>query len=105
MAANSLGGTHNGGKPNHNNEAEELRRYMETGGAQWFGRSMPSAFVFEIPCCTLRACEPLAANLPDWPVRTGSERVGMGRQRKCKISTFQCNVGRHSLLRRMPSRP
>ena len=63
VAANSLGGTHNDGKPNHNKEAEELRKYMESGGAHWFGRSMPSAFVFEIACCTLRACEPLANEL------------------------------------------
>jgi hypothetical protein len=63
VAANSLGGTHNDGKPNRNKEAEELRKYMETGGTQWFGRSMPSAFVFEIACCTLRACEPLADEL------------------------------------------
>jgi hypothetical protein len=63
VAANSLGGTHNDGKRNHNDEAEELRKYMETGGAQWFGRSMPSAFVFEIACCTLRACEPLKEEL------------------------------------------
>jgi hypothetical protein len=63
VAANSLGGTHNDGKPNRNKEAEELRKYMETGGAHWFGRSMPSAFVFEIACCTLRACEPLANEL------------------------------------------
>jgi len=63
VAANSLGGTHNDGKPNRNPEAEELRQYMESGGAQWFGRSMPSAFVFEIAGCTLRACEPLANEL------------------------------------------
>lgn len=63
VAANSLGGTHNDGKPNHNKAAEELRKYMETGGAHWFGRSMPSAFVFDIACCTLRACEPLANEL------------------------------------------
>ncbi|AFJ35470.1 MULTISPECIES: hypothetical protein [Mycobacterium] len=63
VAANSLGGTHNDGKPNRNKEAEELRKYMESGGAHWFGRSMPSAFVFEIACCTLRACEPLADEL------------------------------------------
>jgi hypothetical protein len=63
VAANSLGGTHNNGKPNRNKEAEELRKYMESGESQWFGRSMPSAFVFEIACCTLRACEPLASEL------------------------------------------
>lgn len=63
VAANSLGGTHNDGKPNRNPEAEELRQYMESGGAVWFGRSMPSAFVFEIAGCTLRACKPLADEL------------------------------------------
>lgn len=63
VAANSLGGTHNDGKPNRNKAAEQLRKYMESGGAHWFGRSMPSAFVFEIACCTLRACEPLANEL------------------------------------------
>lgn len=70
VAANSLGGTHNDGKPNRNREAEKLRKYMESGGAQWFGRSMPSAFVFEIACCTIRACEPLAVEL---------ERLGLYR--------------------------
>jgi hypothetical protein len=63
VAANSLGGTHNDGKPNHNKEAEELRKYMETGGSSLFGRSMPAAFVFEIACCTLRACQPIADEL------------------------------------------
>lgn len=63
VAANSLGGTHNDGKPNRNPEAEVLRQYMESGGALWFGRSMPSAFVFEIAGCTLRASEPLANEL------------------------------------------
>ncbi|KAA0083275.1 hypothetical protein CIW52_12630 [Mycolicibacterium sp. P9-64] len=64
VAANSLGGTHNDGLPNRNREAEQLRQYMEQGeGATWFGRSMPSAFVFEIASCTLRACEPLANEL------------------------------------------
>lgn len=63
VAANSLGGTHNDGKPNYNKEAERLRKYMETGGAMWFGRSMPSAFVFEIARCTLRACQPIADEL------------------------------------------
>ena len=63
VAANSLGGTHNDGEPNRNKAAEELRKYMETGGAHWFGRSMPSAFVFEIECFTLRACEPIATEL------------------------------------------
>jgi|GEM_PF-3490462 len=63
VAANSMGGVHNDGRPNWNPQAEELRQYMETGGTQWFGRSMPSAFVFEIACCTLRACEPLADEL------------------------------------------
>jgi hypothetical protein len=63
VAANSLGGTHNDGEPNRNKDAEQLRQYMESGGATWFGRSMPSAFVFEIACCTLRACEPLANEL------------------------------------------
>lgn len=63
VAANSLGGTHNDGKPNRNKKAEELRKYMESGGAHWFGRSMPSAFVFEIACCTLRTCQPLADEL------------------------------------------
>ena len=63
VAANSLGGTHNDGKKNSKKDAEELRQYMESGGAMWFGRSMPAAFVFEIACCTLRACEPLADEL------------------------------------------
>jgi len=63
VAANSPGGTHNDGNRNRNGEAEKLRKYMETVGAQWFARSMPSAFVFEIACCTLRACEPLAEEL------------------------------------------
>lgn len=63
VAANSLGGTHNDGKPNHNKEAEELRKYMETEGSSLFGGSMPAAFVFEIACCTLRACQPLADEL------------------------------------------
>jgi hypothetical protein len=63
VAANSLGGTHNDGLPNRNPEAEELRKYMETGGTELFGRSMPAAFVFEIACCTLRACQPLVDEL------------------------------------------
>jgi hypothetical protein len=63
VAANSLGGTHNDGKPNRNEEAEELRKYMETGGSSLFGRSMPAAFVFEIACCTLPACQPIADKL------------------------------------------
>ena len=63
VAANSLGGTHNDGNPNRNKEAEELRKYMETGGSSLFGRSMPAAFVFEIACCTLRACKPIADEL------------------------------------------
>jgi hypothetical protein len=63
VAANSLGGTHNDGLPNRNSEAEQLRKYMETGGTELFGRSMPAAFVFEIACCTLRACQPLADEL------------------------------------------
>lgn len=63
VAANSLGGTHNDGEPNRNKEAEELRQYMETGGSEFFGRSMPAAFIFEIACCTLRACKPVADEL------------------------------------------
>ncbi len=63
VAANSLGGTHNDGLPNPNAEAEELRQYMETGGTTLFGRSMPAAFVFEIACCRLLACKPLADEL------------------------------------------
>jgi hypothetical protein len=63
VAANSLGGTHNDGKPNRHKGAEQLRQYMEIGENKWFDRSMPSAFVFEIACCTLRACEPLANEL------------------------------------------
>jgi hypothetical protein len=46
-----------------NPDAEQLRQYMESGGSTWFGRSMPSAFVFEIACCTLRTCEPLENEL------------------------------------------
>jgi hypothetical protein len=46
LAANSLGGIHNDGKPNRNKQAEELRKDME--GATWFGRSMPAAVVFEV---------------------------------------------------------
>ena len=63
VAAHSLGGIHNDGQPNHNGRAERLRQYMNSGGAQWFDRSMPSALVFEIACCTLRACEPLQHEL------------------------------------------
>lgn len=63
VAANSLGGAHNDGKPNRRQDAEQLRQYMESGGATWFGRSMPAAFVYEIACCTLRACQPLANKL------------------------------------------
>lgn len=64
VAANSLGGIHNHGTPNFKPDAERLRKYMEESeGATWFGRSMPSAFVYEIACCTLRACEPLANEL------------------------------------------
>lgn len=63
VAANSLGGIHNDGKPNRNIAAEELRKYMEQGGATWFGRSMPAAMIFEIARCTLRACQPLADGL------------------------------------------
>jgi len=39
LAANSLGGIHNDGKPNRNPEAEALRQYMEQGGASFCGRS------------------------------------------------------------------
>jgi len=63
VAANSLGGIHNDGKPNRDKRAEELRQYMEQGGATWCGRSMPAGMVFDIACCTLRACEPLADEL------------------------------------------
>ena len=63
VAANSLGGIHNDGKPNRDKEAEELRKYMEQGGATWFGRSMPAAMIFEIARCTLRACQPIADEL------------------------------------------
>jgi hypothetical protein len=63
VAANSLGGIHNDGQPNRNKEAEELRKYMESGGATWFGRSMPAGMVFEIARCTLRACQPIADEL------------------------------------------
>ena len=63
VAANSLGGTHNDGLPNRNRAAEQLRQYMESGENTWFGRSMPSAFVFEIALCTLRTCQPLADEL------------------------------------------
>jgi hypothetical protein len=63
VAANSLGGVHNDGQPNRNREAEELRQYMEGGGATWFGRSMPAGMVFEIARCTLRACQPIADEL------------------------------------------
>ena len=63
VAANSLGGTHNDGLPNRNPEAEKLRQYMETGGSELFGRSMPAAFIFEIACSTLRACQPIADEL------------------------------------------
>lgn len=60
VAANSLGGVHNDGKPNRDRHAEELRQYMENGGATWCGRTMPAAMIFEIARCTLRACEPIA---------------------------------------------
>jgi hypothetical protein len=60
VAANSLGGVHNDGKPNRDKHAEELRQYMETGGATWCGRTMPAAMIFEIARCTLRACKPIA---------------------------------------------
>jgi hypothetical protein len=63
VAANSLGGIHNDGRPNHNKQAEELRQYMEQGGATWCGRSMPAAMIFEIARCTLRACAPIADEL------------------------------------------
>jgi hypothetical protein len=63
VAANSLGGIHNDGQPNRNNAAEELRKYMESGGAMWFGRSMPAGMTFEIARCTLRACQPIADKL------------------------------------------
>jgi hypothetical protein len=63
VAANSLGGVHNNGQPNRNKEAEELRKYMESGGATWFGRSMPAGMTFEIARCTLRACQPIADEL------------------------------------------
>jgi len=63
LAANSLGGIHNDGKPNRDKQAEKLRQYMEQGGATWCGRSMPAAKVFDIACCTLRACRPLADEL------------------------------------------
>jgi hypothetical protein len=45
VAANSLGGIHNDGQLNRNKEAEELRKYMESGGATWFGRGT-SALIF-----------------------------------------------------------
>ena len=63
VAANSMGGVHNDGLPNRNREAEELRKYMEQGGATWFGRSMPAGMTFEIARCTLRACQPIADEL------------------------------------------
>jgi hypothetical protein len=63
VAANSLGGIHNDGQPNHHREAEELRKYMGSGGATWFGRSMPAGMTFEIARCTLRACQPIADEL------------------------------------------
>lgn len=64
VAANSLGGIHHG-TTNQNDEAEMLRKYMEGEGSTWFGRSMPAAFVFEIACCTLRTCQPVADKLAD----------------------------------------
>lgn len=63
VAANSLGGVHNDGKPNRDKHAEELRQYMEGGGATWCGRSLPAAMIFEIARCTLRACKPIADEL------------------------------------------
>jgi hypothetical protein len=63
VAANSLGGIHNDGQPNRNKDAEELRKYMESGGATWFGRSMPAGMTFEIARCALRACQPVAGKL------------------------------------------
>jgi hypothetical protein len=63
VAANSLGGIHNDGQRNRNDEAEELRQYMLNGGATWFGRSMPAGLTFEIARCTLRACQPVADEL------------------------------------------
>jgi hypothetical protein len=63
VAANSLGGVHNDGKPNHDRHAEELRQYMEQGGATWCGRTLPAAMIFEIARCTLRACKPIADKL------------------------------------------
>jgi hypothetical protein len=65
LSANSLGGIHNDGEPNRNARAEELRQYMENGGASWCGRSMAAGMVFDIACCTLRACEPLADKLTE----------------------------------------
>jgi hypothetical protein len=63
VAANSLGGIHNDGQRNRHPEAEELRQYMQGGGATWFGRSMPAGMTFEIARCTLRACRPIADEL------------------------------------------
>jgi hypothetical protein len=106
VAANSLGGTHNDGKPNRNMDAEQLRQYMESGGATWFGRSMPAAFVFEIACCTLRACEPLAnelARLGLYLPAVSEWAWSADGGRRCRINSLSCNINRHSHLRRSPS--
>ena len=63
VAANSLGGIHNDGKPNRDKRAEELRQYQKNGGATSFGRSMPAAMIYEIARCTLLACQPIADEL------------------------------------------
>ncbi|TVY01524.1 hypothetical protein FPV58_12975 [Mycolicibacterium porcinum] len=82
VAANSLGGIHNDGKPNQNKRSEELRNYMQ--GSNMCGRSMLGWYVSQIAECTLRACEPVADELArlelyvpyssDWEWSIGSNR-------------------------------
>jgi hypothetical protein len=60
VAAHSLGGVHLSDE-NHDARSQQLREYME--GSTWMGRTVPSAIVFEMGWCTLRACQPLAQEL------------------------------------------
>lgn len=70
VAANSLGGTHNDGKPNRNKDSERLRQYME--GSTTFGRSLPAWYIAQIAECTLRACLPLANKLTELGLYSGT---------------------------------
>ncbi|MBI3217543.1 MAG: hypothetical protein HYZ38_27325 [Mycobacterium sp.] len=82
VAANSLGGIHNDGKPNQNKRSEELRNYMQR--SNMCGRTMLGWYISQIAECTLRACEPVADELArlelyvpyssDWEWSIGSYR-------------------------------